>query len=142
MKVVNTTTIIFVLWLLSPLYWTSSQCALSHPSHLCHAKCQDTSISIISQKNNKPINYHTPLSYATYQNSTKTLRTLVNNWEKNKYINFIFFLAAYPLQAPLVHKWNGDMSRTQRRTSMDMHNNTKLTLSLQNVSHTQLGQKF
>ena len=134
MKVVNTTTIIFVLWLLSPLYWTNSQCALSHLSFLCHAKCQDTNISIISPKDNKPINYHTPLSYATYQNLTNKLRTLVNNWEENKYINSIFFLATYPLQAPLVHKWNRDMSRTQRRISMDMYNNTKL-LSLCRMAH-------
>ena len=41
MKVVNTTTILFVLWLSCPLYWTNSQCALSHLSHPCHDICQE-----------------------------------------------------------------------------------------------------
>lgn len=128
MKVAKANTIIYVLWLLAPLYWTNPQCVLSHPSHSCYANSKDTNISIISLRNDESQNFCTPFSYATsiHQKTTNELRTQINNWEKNKYIKSIFFLKSSPLQAPLAHKWNGVMTRTKRRISMDMHNNNHL----------------
>ena len=63
------------------------------------------------------------LPYDRFMNHTNKLRTLLNIWDKNVHIKPIFFLA-FPLQAPLVHKWNEDMSRAKRRTPMDIQNNT------------------
>ena len=51
-----------------------------------------------------------------------------NNSGKTNNNIYIFFLATSPLQAPLVHKWNGDLSRAQRKTSIAIQNNTNVQL--------------
>ena len=119
MEVAKAIIVMYLLGLLAHLYWTSSQCLLSHPSHFCHAQSKDTNINITNPMNEKPLSYAT----CKNQNTTNELRTLVKYWEKNK-IKPIFFLISSPLQAPLAHKWNGGLTRTKRRISMDMHNNT------------------
>lgn len=76
-----------------------SQCALSHPSPFCHAKCKQLNIRTMNQIDYKHMKSHAPLSYAMsiYQNTTNKLRALVNYWEKNKYIKSTFFLATSSL---------------------------------------------
>ena len=44
----------------------------------------------------------------------------------NNYTLYIFFLNTSPLQAPLVHKWNGKICRIKRRISIETQSNTKL----------------
>jgi hypothetical protein len=52
----------------------------------------------------------------------------------------IFFLAANPLQAPLVEKWNGDLPRNKRRKSMDTQSNTQ-TLCLCRMAYSRSLEK-
>ena len=135
MKVAHTTTTIYVIWLIASLYWIHSQCALSHPSPLWHEKCNELNIRTTSHID-KHTNSYILLSHVVnvYRNTTSKPRPLITYWENYRYFTLTFFLATCPLQAPLVHKWNGDMSKAQRRISMDIHNNTKL-ISLCRMAH-------
>ena len=58
----------------------------------------------------------------------RPVHTNTNNWGKTNNIIKSFFLATSPLQAPLVHKWNGDLSRAQRKISIATQNNTIVPL--------------
>ena len=103
MRVAYATTLTFVIWLIASLYWRNSHHVTSHTSYGCL--------------------YHVrPI----HTNITNKQKTLTNNWKNTNYIKHIFFLATSPLQAPLVHKWNGDLSRAQRRTPIVTQYNTQV----------------
>lgn len=103
MKVIFATTFIFVIWLIASLYWINSYHVHSHTPHGC-------------------LSHARPL----HKNITNKQKTL-NNGEKTNCNKHIFFLATFPLQAPLVHMWNPALSRAQRRTPIITKNNIQVS---------------
>jgi hypothetical protein len=106
MKVAKATVVIFVFWLLATPYWNDCLRVCSHSTSDCH-KCSsiDTKINTLIQ----------------------ILTSYIENVEHKILIrnNYIFSLVTSHLQAPLVDKWNGEMSRGKRRISIVTKNNTQ-----------------
>ena len=100
MKLAHATFFFFVLWLIASPYWIQSQCVHTLTPHACLSHIR-----------------------LTHKNKISKPQTKVDKWEEITFIEHIFLLATCPLQAPLVHKWNGYLSRIQGRTPMATNNN-------------------
>ena len=109
MKVVYTTYITLVYWLTASLYWISSLGVHSHTPYACHTNCY---------VKGKLQEYASVPYIACLQNDNSLKLT-------NKPL-YIFFPNMPPLQAPLVHRWNGERCGIKRRISIETESNTKI----------------
>ena len=94
---------IFVFWLIASLYWNL-------PLRVCPLTLHDLQASTLEQSNQTLIN----------------IKGLENGMFKKTLKQCTFFLVTNPLQAPLVDKWNGDLSRVKRRISIATKSNIQI----------------
>jgi len=123
-------TYIFVFWLIASIYWNDSPCVCPPTLHALHRRCFITKIKTNESKQISNIFIY-----------TRCFVNVMLDKQPLKKKQLIFFLAANPLQAPLVEKWNRNLPRNKRRKSMDTQSNTQ-TLCLCRMAYSRSLEKL